>query len=125
MNKENPMNPLFIAPLFAALFLFSVGFPTAARAYCVSNGTSVSVHGQSLDSQRFSRDIAPGAEVCCQHCGDGRPRAILLIVTGYVPVTRDSHPGWTAECRVRVASGGRVRVTGNASRITCEADSGG
>ena len=119
------MTALASAPLFAALFLFSVGFPAAVRAYCVSNDTSVAVHGQSLDSQRFSQEIAPGAEVCCQDCSGGRSRAILLIVTGYVPVTRDSHPGWSAECRVRVARNGRVRVTGNTSRIICETDSGG
>ncbi|HIJ83293.1 MAG TPA: hypothetical protein HPQ00_03715 [Magnetococcales bacterium] len=99
-----------------------VGFiPMVADAYCLINKTNVIIHGQSLDSSAFEADIAPGESVCCDDClYSGQSTASLLVVTGYVPVSQNSQPGWNAECRIHVSALGQAVVTGSASRINCK-----
>ncbi|MBF0109715.1 MAG: hypothetical protein HQL76_11110 [Magnetococcales bacterium] len=95
-------------------------FPIEAGAFCLVNDTDVPVHGQSLDSTPFEADLAPGATVCCDDClQNGQSIASLLVVTGYVPVSQNSQPGWLAECRTRVTARGQIVVTGSASQIFC------
>ncbi|MBF0146207.1 MAG: hypothetical protein HQL84_09245 [Magnetococcales bacterium] len=94
--------------------------PVGADAFCLVNDTNVSIHGQSLDRTAFEADIAPGGSVCCDDClKNNQSIASLLVVTGYVPVSQNSQPGWNAECRTRVSAQGQVIITGTASQIFC------
>ncbi len=92
--------------------------PATVHAFCLVNETAVELHAQSLDSQRFERDVAAGGKMCCPACK--RQRTTLLIVTGYVPVSGNSQPGWRAECRARVDRSQTVVVSGGLNRIVCQ-----
>ncbi len=104
----------------AALIGITLAIPGVAHPFCLINHSSVFIHGQSLDSTSFEADIAPGGSVCCDDClTDGRSIASLLVVTGYIPVSQNSQPGWNAECRFRLSAQGEAVVTGTESQITC------
>ncbi|MBF0142776.1 MAG: hypothetical protein HQL57_03310 [Magnetococcales bacterium] len=111
--------------LLLCSLLMTGGWSLSAEAsgYCVVNGADVEIHVVSLDTPAFVADIPPGEDRCCEAPGCFKRKqrtTILMVVTGYVPVTRESHPGWEAECRIRPSSGDSVMVTGGQQRIQCE-----
>lgn len=102
------------------LFILAAAWPTDGRAFCVTNGGTAALHAESLSPSGFVADVPPGGRTCCTASGcvkDGR--AVLLIVTGYVPVA-EGRPGWVAECRATVDPTSTVTVTGDKHRIACE-----
>lgn len=104
------------------VFLFSLVWltsPMMAEAFCINNGTNVTLHSQSLDSHTFEHDIPAGKKVCCSQCSATQKAAIVMIVSGYVPVSGNRHPGWQAECRVKVPPGKQVLVTGDLQHLSC------
>lgn len=110
----------FLAGLMLCLLLVLPG--GAAMAFCIQNDTDVSLHAQALDSSNFSADIAPGGSQCCEGSScfpSGRAQTLIMVVTGYRPVSNDSHPGWQAECRGRVGARQRLTVDGSLDKIQC------
>lgn len=113
--------------LVGTLLVFGiVSTSVDAAAFCISNQAKTSLHGQSLDSQNFQADIPPGKQACCATCVNPKRRdwTNLLIVSGYVPVTQESQPGWQAECRIKTPATGHVVVTGDISQISCKVQPG-
>ncbi len=108
----------------AVLVAVALGLMAAsgARAWCLENAGSAGVHVQALDA-RFKDNVAAGESVCCaagRACRAADGTTDLRIVTGYEPVEQaGGDPGWTAECRVGVPDGRRVRVTGDAAALQC------
>jgi hypothetical protein len=101
--------------LMAGLFVVS-----EAWAFCVSNATATPLFARSLDSSKFQADIAPGKQKCCPNCiNPRRGKTSLLIVSGYVPVSKNSQPGWQGECRVDTAESGNITVTGSITSLSC------
>ncbi len=92
-----------------------------ARAFCFENRAAAAVHVEALAPNGFVADLAPGQTACCAGGTCAAGPVPILLMTGYVPVTK-GRPGWSAECRVRVRAGDRITVRGNESRISCAAD---
>ncbi|MEK9754434.1 MAG: hypothetical protein VW338_14670, partial [Rhodospirillaceae bacterium] len=95
--------------VFGALAVVAAGVlaaPTPANAFCVANETNVKIHAQSLSAPGFEGDIQPKQHLCCpdKKCmGKTAERCQVLVVTGYVPVTKQKgRPAWKAECRAKV-----------------------
>ena len=99
--------------------------PKPANAFCVSNQTNVQIHAQSLSAPGFEGDIKPKQHLCCtdKKCvGKSSERSQVLVVTGYVPVTKQKgSPGWKAECRAKVKMDEWVEVKGALNKISCAA----
>jgi len=95
-----------------------------ASAFCVANQTKVKIHVQSLSAPGFEGDIEPNKQLCCN--GDAcvskkSKRTQVLVVTGYVPVTKQKgRPGWKAECRAKVSMDEWVEVKGALNKISCK-----
>ncbi|MBF0455894.1 MAG: hypothetical protein HQL72_13895 [Magnetococcales bacterium] len=106
---------------------FFLGVATAAFwvvdgwAFCVQNDSEAPLFARSLDSTKFQVDIPPGEKKCCVKCvNPQRDKTTLLIVSGYVPVSRNSQPGWQGECRVKTKETGNITVTGSLEELHCQ-----
>ena len=106
------------------LALLAVLWPSDGGAFCVSNGSDTEVHAESLSPPGFVADIPAGGSACCGKADCVKNgSAMLMLVTGYVPVS-EGRPGWTAECRVKVSAKAAVEVVGSRKAITCKANGG-
>ncbi|MBF0447509.1 MAG: hypothetical protein HQL67_04845 [Magnetococcales bacterium] len=114
------MNMRSIGILLATL-VAGFGLVSEGLAFCVQNDSEVSLFARSLDSGKFQVDIPPGEKKCCQKCiNPKRDKTALLIVSGYEPVSQNSHPGWQAECRTDTTESGLITVTGSLKKIACQ-----
>ncbi|MBF0357135.1 MAG: hypothetical protein HQL70_00935 [Magnetococcales bacterium] len=106
----------------ALLALTVVAFTaTDGWAFCVQNQTATTLFARSLDSTKFQVNIGPGEQQCCSDCiNRSRGQTTLLIVSGYVPISKNSQPGWQGECRVDTDQDGKITVTGSKSKLTCQ-----
>jgi len=99
--------------------------PKPAEAFCVANGATAKIHVQSLSTPGFEGDIEPKKHMCCTEKScvtKSTKRAQVLVVTGYVPVTKKKgRPGWKAECRAKVRMDEWVEVKGALNKISCKA----
>ncbi len=99
--------------------------PKPASAFCIGNDSNVQIHAQSLSAPGFEGDIQPKQHICCtdKKCmGKSADRSQVLVVTGYVPVTKQKgRPGWKAECRAKVKMDEWVEVKGTLNKISCNA----
>jgi hypothetical protein len=112
---------LGIASLLAGI---TASAANPAHAFCVANSSKVKIHAQSLSASGFEGDIAPNGHLCCtgKNCVNKKAkRARVLVVTGYVPVTKKKgRPGWKAECRAKVKMDEWVEVKGSLKKISCK-----
>jgi hypothetical protein len=116
MVKKMGRIKMILAGLVLGLGLVSEGW-----AFCVLNGTETPLFARSLDSVTFQVNIPPGEKECCTKCvNPRRGKASLLIVSGYVPVSRNSQPGWQGECRIETIGTGQITVTGSISELSCQ-----
>lgn len=98
----------------------NLSWVSEGAAFCVVNHTETSLFARSLDSVRFQATIEPGEQACCEEClPPKRKKSTLLIVSGYVPVSKDSQPGWQGECRTHVGENEKVTVTGSLTNLSC------
>jgi hypothetical protein len=93
---------------------------TDGWAFCIQNQTATALFARSLDSTKFQVNIGPGEQQCCSDCiNRSRGQTTLLIVSGYVPVSKNSQPGWQGECRVKTNQDRKITVTGSISKLKC------
>lgn len=115
----------FVFSVLSIIALSVLAAPTPAGAFCIANDSNVQIHAQSLSAPGFEGDIQPKQHLCCtdKKCmGKSADRSQVLVVTGYVPVTKQKgRPGWKAECRAKVKMDEWVEVKGTLNKISCNA----
>jgi hypothetical protein len=116
MSKKTGRLTAILLGLALGLILVSQGW-----AFCVQNETQTPLFARSLDSVKFQANIPPGDNQCCEGCiNRKRGKTTLLIVSGYEPISKNSHPGWQGECRIHAVESSNITVTGSLTKLICQ-----